>query len=153
MTNDSPTPELRHCIKCGREVGADESICEICNRAGMATPSATQYHGTIAVAIVVAVAALAWAASASLEGVGPYTAEVNEVTAAELGYEISYTVRNEGSRAGRAKCQVVALDDGGRRLRALNTVTPQIVGGDASLETVSIPGLDNAPASVSVTCS
>ena len=33
--------ELRRCIKCGREVGPDESICEVCNRAGMATPSAT----------------------------------------------------------------------------------------------------------------
>lgn len=153
MTHDSSSSELRHCIKCGREVGPDETICQVCNRAGMATPSATQYHGTIVVAIVVAVAALAWAASASLEGVGPYSAEVREVVSAEIGYDIAYAVTNEGSKAGRAKCQVVALDDGGRRLRALNTLTAQIVGGDTTEEVASIPGLEDAPATVSVSCS
>ena len=46
-----PRP-MRNCYKCGREIGPDESICRVCNRAGMATPSASQYHGTIVVAIV-----------------------------------------------------------------------------------------------------
>src|SRR2546430_16569381 len=49
----------RHCYKCGREIGPDETICAICNRAGMATPSATQYHGTIVVAIVTGVVIMA----------------------------------------------------------------------------------------------
>jgi hypothetical protein len=40
----------------------DESICEVCNRAGMATPSAT-HHGTIVVAIVAGVIIMAIAAS------------------------------------------------------------------------------------------
>ena len=52
MTGAPARSDERRCIKCGREVGADESICEFCNRAGMATPSASQYHGTVAVAIV-----------------------------------------------------------------------------------------------------
>ncbi|HVM25893.1 MAG TPA: hypothetical protein VM253_10895 [Candidatus Limnocylindrales bacterium] len=153
MDDRFPTGETRSCIKCGREVGPDESICRICNRAGMATPSATQYHGTIVVAIVVAVAGLAWAASASLEGVGPYTAEVREVAAADLGYDIAYAVTNEGSKAGRAKCQLAALTAAGRTLRTVNTLTVQIAGGSTVAETASIPGLEAEPDEVRVRCS
>ena len=146
-------PEIRHCIKCGREVGPDESICELCNRAGMATPSATQYHGTIVVAIVVAVAGLAWLAGASLEGVGPYGAEVRSVTAAEVGFDIAYAITNEGTKPGRAKCQLVALSDTGRPLRTVNELTAPIPGGETVEDTVSIPGLEDEPDDVRITCS
>jgi predicted nucleic acid-binding Zn ribbon protein len=146
--------EVRHCIKCGREIGPDESVCEFCNRAGMATPSATQYHGTVVVAIVLAVAGLAFAASLSLRGVGPYAAEVREVAAADpLGYAITYAVTNEGTKAGRAKCQLVALDPDGRPLRTRGTVTSQITGGATVELTEAIPGLEVEPATVTVTCS
>ena len=153
MTTESLTPELRHCIKCGREIGSDESLCKICNRAGMATPSATQYHGTIVVAIVVAVAALAWAASASLEGVGPYAAEVRTVAEAEIGYDITYAVTNEGDKAGRAKCRLVAFSESGRQLRALNALTASIPGGETAEEIQAIPGLEELPDRVQVSCS
>lgn len=146
--------EARHCIKCGREVGPDESICEICNRAGMATPSATQYHGTVVAAIVLAVVGLAVLASMSLRGVGPYGAEVRDVDAADpIGYAITYAVTNQGTRPGRAKCQLVAIDDVGRALRTRGTVTSQITGGDTIELTETIPGLEVEPATVDVTCS
>lgn len=146
--------EVRHCIKCGREIGPDDSMCAACNRAGMVAPSASQYHGTVAVAIIVAVAGLAFAASLSLRGVGPYEGSVQVVAPAErAGYTISYVVTNQGSRAGRAKCQLVALDDDGRRIRSLGTVTSQIPGGGAAEMTATIPGLEVEPASVTVTCS
>jgi predicted nucleic acid-binding Zn ribbon protein len=152
--NATRAEEPRHCIKCGREVGPDESICDVCNRAGMATPSATQYHGTVAVAIVVAVAALAFAASLSLRGVGPYAAEVRGIAPADpVGYTITYAVTNEGSRAGRAKCQLVALDANGQRLRTQGSVTLQIPGGASAELTETISGLETLPASVTITCS
>ncbi len=147
-------PDARRCIKCGRRIGPDESICEICNRAGMATPSASQYHGTVVAAIVLAVAGLAVVASLSLRGVGPYAAEVRDVVAADpIGYAITYAVTNEGTRAGRAKCQLVALDDAGRALRARGTVTSQITGGTTVELTETIHGLEVEPATVDVTCS
>ena len=150
----TPAPELRHCIKCGREIAIDASVCAVCNRAGMSTPSTSQYHGTVAAAIVLAVAALAVAASLSLRGVGPYAAEVRHVMPGEtLGYAISYAVTNEGTKAGRAKCLLVALDDEGRRLRTRSTITAQIAGGDTSQLTETIPGLETQPAEVMVSCS
>jgi predicted nucleic acid-binding Zn ribbon protein len=148
-----PGAEVRHCIKCGREIGADETICEICNRAGMATPSASQYHGTVVVAIVLAVAALAVAASLSLRGVGPYAAEVRDVAPADpVGYAITYAVTNEGTRPGRAKCQLIALGAAGQRLRVRSTISDQIPGGETSELTETIPGLEVEPSSVTISC-
>jgi len=149
-----PSDSVRHCIKCGREIGPDESICDICNRAGMVTPSASQYHGTVVAAIVIAVAGLAIAASLSLRGIGPYAAEVRSVEAADpVGYAISYAVTNEGTRPGRAKCQLIALGDDGQQLRTRNTITPQIPGGETAEATETIPGLESEPADVTVRCS
>jgi hypothetical protein len=145
---------VRRCIKCGREVGPDESICDVCNRAGMATPSASQYHGTVVAAIVLAIIGLAVAASLSLRGVGPYGAAVRAIEPANpIGYAVTYAVTNEGSASGRAKCELVALDEDGRQMRTRRAVTGPIDGG-ATLElTEEIPGLTDEPASVSVRCS
>ena len=150
-----PSPaEARHCIKCGREVGPDETICEFCNRAGMATPSASQYHGTVAAAIVLAVIGLAVAASISMRGVGPYAAEVRDVSQADpIGFAITYAVTNEGTNPGRAKCQLIALGASGERLRTRTTLTVRIDGGATAEETEEIPGLDTEPAQVTVICS
>lgn len=145
--------DARRCIKCGREIGPDESLCQVCNRAGMVAPSASQYHGTVVVAIVVAVAALAFAASLSLRGVGPYAAEVRDVAFADPGYAVSFAVTNQGTSPGRAKCLLTALAENGRRLRTANTISGQIPGGQTAEQTERIPGLEEEPASVTVTCS
>ena len=153
MASPARDPELRQCIKCGREVGPDESICEVCNRAGMATPSASQYHGTVVAAILVAVAGLAVAASLSLRGVGPYAAEVASVGPADPGYAITYRVTNEGTKSGRAKCQLIAIGASGERLRTTSTLTGPIGGGATTELTEAIPGLQEEPTEVTISCS
>ena len=62
-------------------------------------------------------------------------------------------VTNEGTRPGRAKCQLVALDDVGRALRTRGIVTSQITGGETVELTETMPGLEVRPAAVNVTCS
>ena len=155
MSDFPPPPpgDVRHCIKCGREIGPDQSICEICNRAGMASPSASQYHGTVVAAIVLAVVGLAIAASLSLRGVGPYEAVLRGVEPAEQGFTISYAVTNAGTAAGRAKCQITARDEDGRQLRVRNALTVQIPGGQTTESSETIAGLEVEPASVVVRCS
>ena len=155
MTNPAPSDssETRRCIKCGAPVGPEETLCEVCNRAGMVAPSATQYHATVAAAIVLAVIGLAVAASLSMRGVGPYAAAVSDVGPGEpQGVEISYAVTNEGTNAGRAKCQLIALGDSGQRLRTAQTLTTQIPGGDTVTLTATMPGLQDEPADVTVSC-
>jgi hypothetical protein len=150
MTGSQP---LGRCIKCGREVDPNQSLCEICNRAGMTAPSASQYHGTVAAAIVLAVIGLAVAASLSLRGVGPYDAEVRAVARADPGYAITYAVTNEGTRSGRAKCQLIAIGASGERLRTRSTLTTPIEGGATAELTETIPGLTDEPAEVTIRCS
>ena len=143
--------DVRHCIKCGREIGPDESICEVCNRAGMATPSASQYHGTMVAAIVVGVILMAVAASWALSGVGPYTASVVHVEPAAGGVQATVSLSNEGSKAGRAKCQLIAHDAQGRSLQARSIVSPQVQGGESITFDEPIPGVSD-PADVTVAC-
>lgn len=147
------TQQARACIKCGGEIGPDETICGVCNRAGMASPSASQYHGTVAVAIVLAITGLAVAASLSLRGVGPYGAELRGVRAADPGFAITYAVSNEGTKPGRAKCQIVAIGERGERLRTTTAITGQIAGGGTAVLTETIPGLSVEPSEVTVRCS
>jgi hypothetical protein len=152
MTQADPRP-LRNCYKCGRQIGPDETICEVCNRAGMATPSATQYHGTIVVAIVAGVVLMALAASWSLRGIGPFHGEA-------LGWSadppdavvVQVEVTNQGTRQGRAKCQLTATDASDLVLRIRSTVSPLVQGGDTIRFTERIAGLAQEPASVTVRC-
>ena len=152
MTEGDPRP-LRNCIKCGRQIGPDETICEVCNRAGMATPSATQYHGTIVVAIVAGVVIMAIAASLSLRGIGPFRGEaVRWGSAPPDAVLVELRVTNEGTRTGRAKCQLTARDGLNLVLRIRSTVSPPVEAGSTITYTERIPGLPEAPASVGVSC-
>jgi predicted nucleic acid-binding Zn ribbon protein len=148
-----PRP-ARHCIKCGREIGPDESICEVCNRAGMATPSASQYHGTVAVAIIAGVVGLAIWASLAMRGVGPYNATVVSVEAgAPNAAVVTFTVENQGTSRGAATCRLEARDANGYPIRAASVSTGQIDGGQTETFTDQIDGLPQLPASVVATCS
>jgi len=153
VTIDDPRAP-RHCYKCGREIGPDETICAICNRAGMATPSATQYHGTIVVAIVAGVVIMAIAASLAMRGVGPFTGAALSFRADPPdGVVVTVQVSNEGSKEGRAKCQLTARDASGQVLRIRSTVSPPIPGGGTITFEERLPGLTTPPASVEATCS
>ena len=66
---------------------------------------------------------------------------------------VAFRVTNEGTKPGRAKCQLVALGSAGERLRAQTTITAQIAGGGTAEETETIPGLDAVPTRVTIACS
>ena len=147
------TRPARHCYKCGREIGLDESICDVCNQAGMATPSASQYHGTVAVAIVAGVVGLAIWASFASRGVGPYAAQVVSVTAGPPNTAtVTIEVENQGTARGSATCRIEAQDANGFPIRASTLTTSQIDGGQRERFTDQIDGLAQLPASVVATC-
>ena len=143
----------RSCIKCGRPVDADVSVCEICNRARMATPSASQYHGTIAVAIIAGVAALALGASLVLRGAGPFRGSTVSVEGAPRGrIDVAVEVLNEGTRAGRGTCRCLARDASGRRLGTATITTPSIQAGERLTFAERLPAVEEIPDRVSVDC-
>jgi hypothetical protein len=120
----------------------------------MATPSATQYHGTIVVAIVAGVVIMAVAASLSIRGIGPFHGEALEWGSDPPdGVVVKVQVTNQGSRAGRAKCQLTALDVADQVLRVRSTVSPPVPAGGTITFEERIPGLLATPASVDTSCS
>lgn len=145
---------MHHCIKCGREISPDESMCAQCNRAGMVTPAASQYHGTMVVAIVAGVVALAiWAAIAT-RGMGPYVADVVAVSPAPPGAaDVTLDVENQGTARGYAKCELRALTASGAILRVLPVQLGPLEGGASERFTETFPGLSEMPSEVTVTCS
>jgi len=120
----------------------------------MATPSATQYHGTIVVAIVAGVVIMAIAASLSLRGIGPFTGAALSFRADPPdGVVVTVQVTNQGSREGRAKCQLTARDASAHVLRIRATVSPPVAGGGTITFEERLPGLATEPASVGASCS
>ena len=146
-----PRPQ-RHCYKCGREIGPDASICDVCNRAGMVTPSASQYHGTMAVAIIAGVVGLALWASLSMRGIGPYEAQVLSLSPTADGATVSVQVENHGTARGAPSCHLEARDAEGRPLRSTPLPTGQIDGGSSATFEGRIGGLTRPPASVVASC-
>lgn len=143
----------RKCYKCGRQIGPDETICDVCNRAGMATPSATQYHGTIVVAIVLGVVIMAVAASLAVRGIGPFQGEaLGWRPDPPDGLTVQLQVANQGTRAGRAKCELSALDASGRVLRQASSISPSVSGGGSITFEERMPGVPEPPTSITVAC-
>src|SRR5881396_1183180 len=119
----------------------------------MATPSASQYHGTIVVAIVLGVALMAVGASLAMRGIGPYQSRVLAFhTAGQGRAAVTVTLTNEGSREGRASCKLTARDDAGRPLAVTTAVSPQVQSHGSATFDAEILGVEGAPASISVSC-
>src|SRR3954454_13007565 len=85
-------PEPTHpCVRCGRPVTLDESLCEECNPLGLSQPATSQAHGTVFLAIILAVVALAVAGRLAIAGVGPFRGEVSSVVPAPSGLAVTLT--------------------------------------------------------------
>jgi hypothetical protein len=120
----------------------------------MATPSASQYHGTMVLAIIAGVAGLAIWASLAMRGVGPYAADVLAIVPDPPdGAVVTFSVANEGTSRGFAKCQMQALDPSGRVVRSHSVVAGPLEGGASRTFSERIPGLPDPPASVTIRCS
>jgi hypothetical protein len=141
------------CLKCGRPIDPEETMCEICNRAGMTSPAATQMHGTVAVAIIGAVVGMGLVAGLLVGGVGPFSASVTIVDAvAEAAVVVTVEVANDGSRAGRARCELTAIDDTGSPVARTVALSPTVPPGQSIPFDAQIPGVTVDPARVVVRC-
>jgi hypothetical protein len=81
-------------------------MCEFCNPLGLAQPAASQVHGSVVLAVGVAVVILALLGRLILTGVGPFEARVANIAAMPTGLELTLTVTNHGSRGGATTCRV-----------------------------------------------
>lgn len=146
-------PEPLHgCVRCGARIPLSESMCEQCNPLGLKAPAASQAHGTVFLAIGVAVVIMAVAAHLALSNVGPFSAQVASVAADPAGLRVTIAITNEGSSAGRTTCRV-----GDPTIRGIGPETayvqsPMVEGhGTASFDVVVV-SLGTTPKPLTVDC-
>ena len=138
------------CVRCGRPVPLDVGLCERCNPLGLKDSAASQVHGTVVIAVLLAFVGLAVIARLALTGVGPFPATVVGAVPVEGGLAVTLTVTNDGSSAGQTTCRVNDPADriGGESAFLLS---PRIEPGQTVTftKTVTVLGIDPGPLDVS----
>jgi ribosomal protein L40E len=94
------------CARCGAPVPLDVGLCERCNPLGLRDSASSQVHGTVLVAVIVAIVGLALAAKFAVAGIGPFSAVVAGMTEAGDGLVVQLQVTNNGSSAGTTTCRI-----------------------------------------------
>ena len=161
-----PVVNDRLCPRCGTPVQPGGKVCEHCelpldgpasvryNPAGLALPSPIQGHATVLVGVIAAVALLAIGAWFVAHGIGPFRSEVvsRSVDRATGALLVDVRVDNQGSRGGKARCQVSGVKPDGSLVSSDVQLTPTVPGhGDL---TIRLRGDDMADAhDVNATCS
>ena len=95
------------CQRCGRPTPQDVGLCDVCNPGHIGAPGSTQLHATILAGVAAGFVGLALMARIATAGVGPFPAQVQSAQVrSDGGLDITFTVRNAGSRAAAATCRV-----------------------------------------------
>ena len=142
-------PEPTHpCARCGAPVGLGVGLCERCNPLGLGDSASSQVHGSVFIAVTVAVIGLAVFARLAVAGVGPFPASVDAVAAASGGLAVTLTVRNEGA-AGQTTCRVSREDGAGAGAVVL---TPRLEAGEQQTFERTITELGTTVRPLAVDC-
>lgn len=126
-------------------------MCEVCNPLGLKQPATSQVHGTVFVAVLLAVVLLAVAGRVALSGIGPFSASVVEVQPSTRGLLVTLEVRNDGTRAGNANCQLMVASRRGVGNRAV-VLTPRVEPGTSIRFTATTDELGVEPVPLDITC-
>ena len=124
------TPATHPCVRCGAPVALDVGLCERCNPLGLKDSASSQVHGTVFLAVGLAITGLAIAAHLAVAGIGPFTARVTDIQPGTTAGAVVATieVRNDGPTSGSATCRLTDPQD---RSAIHSTVvySPRIAGG------------------------
>ncbi|MCA1823254.1 MAG: hypothetical protein ABR520_05965 [Mycobacteriales bacterium] len=131
---------IQRCAQCGTARRGDLQVCVRCETAfptadaitdvelalpRPAAPSPTQSHGTVLVALLVGFVVFGLLLSVSTRHLGPFSGHVVSVQTNGVHGSVTVTVSNDGSRRGRANCNVTVTDaDGVARRGTRFTTTP-----------------------------
>jgi predicted nucleic acid-binding Zn ribbon protein len=147
-TSGEPT---HGCVRCGRAIPLDRSMCETCNPLGLEQPATSQVHGTAFIAIIVGFVILAVAARAALSGVGPFRAQIVEVLPVGAGLQVTLEVANDGSRAGSTTCQLTLAERGGLGANEV-VLSPEVEPGESRRFATTTDAFGGDPVSLAVVC-
>jgi hypothetical protein len=151
-TTPAAAPQQTHpCVRCGRPVSLDESLCEFCNPLGLSQPATSQAHGTVFVGIVAAVVLLALLGRLALSGVGPFHGEVAGVTPSGTGLTVALTVRNDGSKEGSTTCRLTDATRAGTGPAAV-VLTPHVPAGQSLTFSTNVEQFGTTVLPLAVAC-
>src|SRR3954470_935726 len=85
------------CARCGAPVPLDVGLCERCNPLGLRDAASSQVHGTVFIAVGLAVVVLAAAALLLVSGIGPFPAQVLAIRPSGDDLTVSLQVTNSGT--------------------------------------------------------
>jgi hypothetical protein len=151
-TDPVPAAHTHPCVRCGAPVALDVGLCERCNPLGLKDASASQVHGTVVIAIFLAVIGLALLGRMALSGVGPFAATFAGATSDGAGLAVTVTVTNQGTGAGQTTCRVTdPLDRNGGKSGFV--LSPRIEPGQTVTFTKSVTELGSVVRDLDVACS
>lgn len=146
------TPAATHpCARCGAPVALDVGLCERCNPLGLKDSASSQVHGTVFVAVALAVVGLALIARLAVSGIGPFTAEVVSVVPSGDGLVVTLAVLNQGTSEGTTTCRVT--DPVRRTGPAALELSPRIGPGATVTFDIETAKLGREAVPLDVTCS
>jgi hypothetical protein len=151
-TARTPAVHTHPCARCGAPVALDVGLCERCNPIGLRDSASSQVHGSVFLAVGLAVVALAVLAHLAVSGVGPFPAEVGQVRSENGALTVSITVTNEGTSSGSTSCRISdpATRGGGG---SVYVQTPRIAGGESVTIEQPLVGLGTLVRPFAVECS
>jgi hypothetical protein len=122
------------CARCGAPVALDVGLCERCNPLGLKDSASSQVHGTVFVAVALAIVGLAIAGHIAVAGIGPFVAQVTTVRAAPDGAGVVATiaVHNDGSNPGTASCRL--SDPADRGIKTSEVVYSPVIPPGTTIE-------------------
>ena len=103
------------------------------------------------IAVLLAIVGLAFLARIAVSGVGPYAAEVANVTPDGAGLAITLTVTNQGTATGQTTCRVTDPADRNASKGAI-MLSPRIDGGQTRTFSQTVFELGSTVRDLTVTC-
>jgi hypothetical protein len=127
-------------------------MCERCNPLGLKAPAASQAHGTVFLAIGLAVAGMAFVAWFAMRDVGPFASSVADVQADPAGLRVTISITNAGDAAGRTTCRVGDPEIRGIGPETAYVQSPMVDGGATVEFDVVVVSLGTTPRPLTVDC-
>lgn len=147
----APAEPTHPCARCGKPVGPGIGLCEDCNPLGLRDTASGQIHGSVFIAVTVAVVILAVVARMSVAGLGPFPATVDGVAVADHGLAVTLTVTNEGDSAGQTSCRISRAGDRGTGAAAFVT-SPRLGSNETRTFSTVVTELGTEPGDLEIAC-
>jgi len=147
----APTGLTHACARCGAPVPLEVGLCERCNPLGLRDSASSQVHGTVFVAVGLAVVGLAAIAMLAVSGIGPFPAQVVAVRPDGDALSVSVKVTNSGTRLGSTTCRV--SDPASASGKAAFVLSPRVGAGATITFEARVTELGDAVRPLAVECS